>query len=64
MNAKHEVFMQRLQSSVRPPTEAQISDAVQLSTALAVDIHKATTAAVTLEIVTKFVSDWTAVITA
>lgn len=64
MGAKHELFMQRLQSEVQPPSEAQINEAVSLSAALAVDIHKAVAASAILDIVTRFVTSWTAVLAA
>ena len=60
MNAKHELIMQRLQSSPNPPSEAQINDAVRLATALAIDIRRAAVASAVMDIVNKFVTSWTA----
>lgn len=64
MSSKHELFMQRLQGAAKPPSDAQINDAVALSRRLAVDIHAAANAATVLNLVTQFVTAWTGVVTA
>lgn len=64
MNAKHEAFMLRLQDPVRPPSDAQIKEAVRLSTELAKNIRTAVVASSVLTIVTQFITDWTSVLSA
>lgn len=56
----HDVFMKKLNKAVAAPSDAQVKKSAALTQALADSIRATVKASIVIDLVTKFVADWTA----
>lgn len=62
MTDTYDLYLKKLGTELKPPTPEQVAESTVLATKLAAAIHSAITASAILDLVTGFVSSWTAII--